>query len=350
MQARLGPRVDTGAGASVYTRIQPRHQIALNHQAPKDLGKSRWYEEPALHPLKVTLPLQERESEISLELLRAHPSAYFPLRWQSHPTFYWACKFCGENKKHRAFANCPACITAWNQERRESDLNRWKKSHCVYPLCVQSRDHVIGACPTLHRLCLDCGKRGHAPSDCSRPDLEKVFLIYGPQGSYTRESFDRGTQAKAPEPVWGWNPLGTVPAVPVQLLVGQFKAQWNSWGKGWMGIQESNGDTIDGLIRREHAKARGPGESERRSEGKWGAGLPAAPRSPLPTIAGTSSSGALETSPRSNHKAKVSLRSQVVVPPNSSLNQRVADCSMNSSELERDLSQYEHTMAEDFEF
>ena len=327
---RLGPRVKPGPEQPTVVQLASRRRLHPKDQAPKDLGKSRWFETPCIAPLKVTLPLTEREAKLSLELLRAHPSSYFPLRWQSHPMFYWACKFCGENKKHRAFANCSACVKAWREEQRENDMNRWKKSHCVYPLCTQSRDHVIGACPTLHRLCLTCGKRGHAPSDCTRPDLERVFQIYGPRGAYTRASFNRGTTAKAAEPVWGWSPLDSSPNMNIQLLVGKFKAQWNYWGKGWTGIQESSGETLDGLIRREHAKTRGPGELDSSEGGAWGAGL----AMDCASVSGVSPVGTTSTDQApDDHKTRP--QSLVVIPKNSALHREIADCSLNSSELEK---------------
>ena len=48
------------------------------------------------------------------------------------------------------------------------------------------------------------------------------------------------------------------PKEPVQLIIGGGFAQWNHWGPGWEGIQQSNARTIDGLLRREHCKTAGP--------------------------------------------------------------------------------------------
>ena len=272
---RLGPLLPEPACRSDRPHRPTRIQD-LKTSAPRDLGKSRWFEPPVALPIVVKIPKHDRVSKLSLELLRAFPSDYFPLRWQSHPVFLWACRFCGETKKHKSYYNCVPCLYAWEKEGKEPDMNKWSKIHCEYPLCVSPRDHVIGACPTLHRLCLSCGKRGHSPSACCNSDLEKMFQTYGIRGAYTKESFDRGTQAKAPNPVWGWNPLQHAMDTPLQLLVGKTRAQWNSWGQGWEGIQESHGETLDALLRREHAKARGPSEAQAADQlgQKWGTGLP----------------------------------------------------------------------------
>ena len=111
-------------------------------------------------------------------------------------------------------------------------------------------------------------------------------------------------------------------------------AQWNAWGPGWKGMQESNKRTLDAMIRREHAKTYGPAEV---SESSWGTGLPE------PTVAEAFSS-----------PCSVQVKSQVTVPEGSQLNKKKkvnskANSSMSSNELERELSQYDNLLNLDFE-
>ena len=225
---------------SVFRRLGPSPQknkvpsddeSLKNAAVPRTLGKEFWFEPTDYPEIEVCVPKERRERALSLELLNQFPSQYFPLRLQSEPVFFWVCRFCGK-KGHKSFSKCGPCLQAWRLEEQEIDLMKWTRPHCTYPLCSSPTLHVISGCPTLHKVCLECGRRGHQEGDCTRPDLEASFKKYGPDGAYTKFGFVRGDGAHGPVAVWGFSPLEHEPKVPVQLLVGRGFAQWNHWGAG----------------------------------------------------------------------------------------------------------------------
>ena len=275
VKSRLGPvkssarterSLSSAARSSVFDRLEPivprveRKPMELldQDQPPVELGKKYWYEPSSRPTIHVPADLKGQESKLNLTLLRTHPASLFPLRWQSEPEFFWVCKFCGR-KGHKNFARCSECVEAWRTERREPDLDRWKLSHCRYPLCTRPQTHRIGACPTLHRVCVDCGYRGHAAGQCTRDDLQSLFKEYGPAGSYTKLSFPRGRGAREAEPVWGREPLKHSGPESVQFIYGRSMGQWNHWSQQWLGVMGTDDVTVDSVLRREHPKSRGPG-------------------------------------------------------------------------------------------
>lgn len=82
---------------------------------------------------------------------------------------------------------CEIC-SAYDHRGKHCDANRNKLPRCQYPLCSLDRLHVVGVCPILHGICVDCGRRGHTSADhpnyCA-VQLDGIFHWWSPLGNYT---------------------------------------------------------------------------------------------------------------------------------------------------------------------
>ena len=130
-----------------------RHvKISINDPSLKNLKSCRMHAENIWHG--IPLPIPSVLASIDTDRL---------------PHF---CCRCG-NPKHREI-HCPETITFADK--------------CRYPLCEHPASHVTKVCPTLHKRCQSCWRRGHRQihhSSYSPVQLDSIFCWWSPQGAYT---------------------------------------------------------------------------------------------------------------------------------------------------------------------
>lgn len=150
----------------------------------------------------------------------------------------------------RFWRTCPFCGSRWSGVRTSAGqpthcllkhcaqwLNRDPlANHCIYDPCTAKVGHLVMVCPTLHRLCDQCGTRGHAAGRCG-DQLEQmaVFEKYKELGMHTRKPKD-----------WGFfGPL--MPASYLRLYRANGLSLWMNWPGGPAGFQ-SMGDRRRGEV------------------------------------------------------------------------------------------------------